>query len=228
MGWRNAGRGGGKARRLGRTRISPGDGGHPGLFAGIEFDQIGPPVSRNHEVRADVGPCGFHEDEDAGVAARAAFGVADDPAGGVARCDRAGARQAFAGFERDGRNLARSRVDLIERTLGPGIDLDRVEIPRLARLDARGRIGIADLGDGCLGHLSAPARGPGGRDMERARPVIGCRHGRCRQGRHRVVIGECGRAIAGAAGEKRGSQKDGGQDRSGHWLISRDQLIAFT
>ena len=37
--------------------------------------------------------------------------------------------------------------------------------------------GIADLGDGRRGRLPTPARGPGGRDMERARPVIGRGHG---------------------------------------------------
>ena len=55
----------GSARRGGclrRARIGPGDGGHPGLFAGVEFDQVGAPVGRDHEVGADIGPGGFHED----------------------------------------------------------------------------------------------------------------------------------------------------------------------
>ena len=64
--------------------------------------------------------------------------------------------------------------------------------------------------------------------MEWTRPVVGCRGGRRWQGWNGVVIGELRRTVAGAGGQKRGRQEHGGKDRSGHWLISRDQLIALT
>lgn len=68
----------------------------------------------------------------------AAFGIADYPARRVAGGDRPGAGQTFAGLERDNGDLPGRRIDLIESTLAPGIDLDRVIVALAAGLDPRG------------------------------------------------------------------------------------------
>ena len=78
------------------------------------------------------------------VGARAALGVADDPAHGVAGGDGAGADELLAGFERDVGDLAGRGIDLIERAVGEGIDLDRVDVAGARRLHARGAIGLLD------------------------------------------------------------------------------------
>ena len=78
------------------------------------------------------------------VGAGAALGVADDPAHGVAGGDRAGADELLAGFERDVGDLAGRGIDLIERAVGEGIDLDGVEIAGAGRLHAGRAIGLID------------------------------------------------------------------------------------
>ncbi len=94
--------------------------------------------------------------------ARAALGVADDPAHGVAGGDGAGADQLFAGFERDVGDLARRGIDLIERAVGEGIDLDGVDIAGAGRLHARRVVGLVDarmrIGR-FWGRLGPPGRG---------------------------------------------------------------------
>ena len=76
--------------------------------------------------------------------ARAALGVADDPAHGVAGGDGAGADELLAVLQRDVGDLARRRIDLIERAAGEWIDLHRVDEAVAHRLDARGGIGLVD------------------------------------------------------------------------------------
>ena len=76
--------------------------------------------------------------------AGAALGVADDPAHGVAGGDRPGADELLAGLERDVGDLARRGIDLIERAVGEGIDLDGVEIAGARRLNARGAVRLVD------------------------------------------------------------------------------------
>ena len=76
--------------------------------------------------------------------ARAALGVADDPAHGVAGRDRTRADELLARLERDVGDLARRGVDLIERAVGERIDLDGVEIAGARRLDARRAVGLVD------------------------------------------------------------------------------------
>jgi hypothetical protein len=73
-----------------------------------------------------------------------ALGIANDPAGGVARRDRSRAGQAFARLQRDIGDLSWCGIDLIERAFRPGIDLDGVIVALAARLDAGGGIGVLD------------------------------------------------------------------------------------
>ena len=78
--------------------------------------------------------------------ASSALRVSDDPAHGVAGRDGPRARELFAGFQGDVGDLARSGVDLIERAVRVRIDLDRIDIARPGRLDARRAIGLVDAG----------------------------------------------------------------------------------
>ena len=75
---------------------------------------------------------------------RPAFGVADDPANRVAGGDRAGADELLALLQGDVGHLAGRCVDLIERAIGEGIDLDGVEVAAARRLDARGGVRQVD------------------------------------------------------------------------------------
>ena len=125
-------------------RIGPGDRGHVGLLGRAQLEMIGPPVGVDDEVGDEVRPRRLDQDVDALGGARAALGVADDPAHGVAGGDRAGADELLAGFERDVGDFARRGIDLIERAVGEGIDLDGVDIAGAGRLHARRAIGLVD------------------------------------------------------------------------------------
>ncbi len=71
-----------------------------------------------------------------------AFGVADDPAYGVAGRDRAGADELFAFLQGDVGHLPRRGVDLIQRTLRKRIDLNGIDVAIAGRLHAGGRVGL--------------------------------------------------------------------------------------
>ena len=73
-----------------------------------------------------------------------AFGVADDPAHGIAGGDGAGADQLFALLQGDVRHLPRRGIDLIERALDERIDLNGVDVAAAGRLHAGGGIGLID------------------------------------------------------------------------------------
>jgi hypothetical protein len=88
---------------------------------------------------------------DAFRGARAALGVDDDPANGVARGDGTGADELLALLQGGIGDLTRGRVDLIERAAGEGIDLDGVDEAVADRLHARGGIGQIDPGGGIGG-----------------------------------------------------------------------------
>src|SRR3546814_17030849 len=75
-----------------------------------------------------------------------AGGVADDPAGRVAGRDRTCARQLLARFERDVCDLAGRGIDLIERSLAVGIDLEGIVVALASRLEPRRRVGILPPG----------------------------------------------------------------------------------
>ena len=75
---------------------------------------------------------------------RAAFCIADHPAHGVAGSDGTGANKLFARFERDVGDFAGRSIDLIECTVREGIDLHRIDIGGVRRLDARGVVGRVD------------------------------------------------------------------------------------
>ena len=78
------------------------------------------------------------------VGARPALGIADDPAHGVAGGDRAGADELLAGLERDVGDLAGRGIDLIERAVREGIDLDGVDVAGARRLHARRAVRLLD------------------------------------------------------------------------------------
>ena len=141
----------------------------------------------------------------------AALGVADDPAHGVAGGDGAGADELLARLERDVGDLAGRGIDLIERAVGEGIDLDGVEIAGAGRLHARRAIRLVDarVRIGCLGRC-----GPSGwkrlelaRQRQRLRQLddlhglgrIGLKHRLLR----RVVVADLGRLPGGRAGAER-------------------------
>ena len=92
----------------------------------------------------EIRPRRLHQDVDALGRAAAALGVADDPAHRVAGGDGAGADELLARLERDVSDLARRGIDLIERAVGEGIDLDGVEITGPRRLHARRAIRLVD------------------------------------------------------------------------------------
>jgi hypothetical protein len=81
---------------------------------------------------------------DAFGCAAAALRVADDPPHGITGGDRTGADELLARLERDVRDFARRGIDLIERPVREGIDLDSVEIARTRRLNACGAIRPVD------------------------------------------------------------------------------------
>ena len=105
---------------------------------------VGPPVGVDDQVGDEVGPGRFDEDVDLLGRRRPAFGVADDPSHRIAGGDRTGADELLALLQRDVGHLARCGVDLVERAVGKGIDLHRVDVAAAARLDARGGVGQVD------------------------------------------------------------------------------------
>ncbi len=68
--------------------------------------------------------------------AGAADSIADDPAHSVAGRDRTGADKLLTRLEGDVRHLSRRGIDLIERAVSKGIDLDRIDEAVADRLHA--------------------------------------------------------------------------------------------
>ena len=177
------------------------------------------------------------QDVDALGCARSAFGVADDPAHGIAGGDGAGADELLARLERDVGDLAWRCIDLVERPLGERIDLDRVEVTRARRLHTRFAIGLVDARAriGGLGRLGLRARqrlklaGQGQElgnldDLHRLRR-IGLQHRPAR----RVVVGDLRRLPRRRAGaERRSRNQNDGEGREAHQPSSLDQLRAWT
>ena len=105
---------------------------------------IGAPVGIDQEVGVEVRPCRLDEDVDARRCRHAAVGLADDPAHRVAGRDRPGADQLLARLQGDVGDLAGRGIDLVERALGVGIDLDRIQVVGPHRLHASGAVGFRD------------------------------------------------------------------------------------
>ena len=82
------------------------------------------------------------------------------------------------------------------------------------------------------GGLAAARNGPGGRNMDRPRPVVGDGRGDGRQRRHARIVADLRRFVGRAAGKHGCGKQDGGNRRGAddrpHWLISRDHEIALT
>ncbi len=80
--------------------------------------------------------------------ADAALCVADDPAHGVAGGDRTGTHELLALLQGDVGDFAWSRIDLIKRATGEGIDLHGVDEAGPHGLNARGGVGLVDARGG--------------------------------------------------------------------------------
>ncbi len=94
---------------------------------------IGAAVGGDNEVALEVGADRLHQDMDLSLLAFAAGGVADHPAHGVAR--RHG-DELLPGFQGDVSHLVDGGIELVEGTLGVGVDLDRIDVAVLDWLDA--------------------------------------------------------------------------------------------
>src|SRR3546814_20382359 len=87
---------------------------------------IGAPVGRDDHVRGKAGCEGLYQNMHAGTLARAAGGIADDPAHRIPRRYR---HQLLAGLKRDIHDAFGRGIKTVERALGPGLDLDRIDVP---------------------------------------------------------------------------------------------------
>ena len=157
-------------------RIVPGDRRHVGLLARSQLDQIGAPVGVDDKVGLDRRPGRLDQDVDASGIAASAFGIADDPAHGVAGRDRSRSRELLAGLERDVGDLSGRGIDLIERAGAVRKHLHGVEVSLLARFDARGIVRGLNPGNRSFGLLrsvlAALGRRPGRRNVKRPRSVV--------------------------------------------------------
>ena len=236
-------RGGRNGRALTGRRcgIGPGHGRHVERFPRAQLDHVDAAVGGDDEIGRDVRPRRLHQHMHTASRSRTACRIADDPAGGVAGRDRSRAGQALSRLQRNRRDLPDGGIDLIERAFRPGIDLDGVVVTLTARLDAGGGVGVLDAACRRAGRGSAPRDGPSRRRVQRPRPFVGC--GRLHHGQrgHVGIIGELRRAVRGASAQcgcrKQQNQKTGFTENrrtefalrlAGHWLISRDQLMALT
>ena len=73
-----------------------------------------------------------------------ALGIADDPTHGVAGGNGTRTYQLLAGLKCDVGHFAGRGIDLIERAIREGIDLDGVDIAIMARFDPRVLVGVCD------------------------------------------------------------------------------------
>ena len=192
---------------------------------------VGAPVRVHDEIAGDVGARGLDENMDACGGSSAACGVANDPARGVAGRDRAGAGKPLSGFERDIRDLPGGGIDLVERAFAPRKDLHGVVVALLSRLDPCGGIGSNDARLRRIRfRVAAAGRRPWGRRVDGARRSFG--RVRCRRrskGRNVMIIGDFGRALPRAGGQRSGrEEKNGDGAKSSDWAFSLDQLMAWT
>ena len=93
---------------------------------------VGAPVGRDHQVGGEARGDRLDEDMHAGAGARTGQRVAHHPARRIAGRDR---DQLLAGLQRDVRDLAGARIELVERAFRIRIDLDGVDIGVRRRLD---------------------------------------------------------------------------------------------
>ena len=86
---------------------------------------------------------GLTQDMHAPRRARAAFGVADDPAHSVARRHGAGRDQLFALLQGEVGHLSGRGVELVERALSEGVDLHGVDVARPGGLHSGAALAMA-------------------------------------------------------------------------------------
>ena len=107
------------------ARIVPGHRRHPRPLGRGQLDQVRPAAGGDDQVGLQSGAGGLHQHVDAQLVTAAAGGIADDPAYRVAGGDR---HQFLAGLQGDHRHAAWTGIDLIERAVGEGPDLNRVDV----------------------------------------------------------------------------------------------------
>src|SRR6185437_12539665 len=125
-------------------RVSPGDRGHIGLLVRMQLEVIGPAVGIDDEIGDEIGPRRLDEDVDALHRASAALGGGNDIEHQVARGDGPGTDELLARLKCDVSDLAWRGIDLVERAIGEGINLDGVEVSRPRRLNTRRAIRLID------------------------------------------------------------------------------------
>jgi hypothetical protein len=167
-------------------------------------------IGVDDEVCHQLGAGGLHEDMDLARRTRTAFGIADDPAHGVAGGDGAGPDELFTRLKGNVGNLTNGGIDLIERALREGINLHGVDEAVPYWLDARSGVGLVNP----CGGICGLGRASGGLDPlqlagQRQRPrQLDYGDGRWRfdrlHGGSRIVVGDLGRWVRGGASGERG------------------------
>ena len=150
------------------------------------------------------------------VLARAALGVADDPAHGIAGGDGTGADELLAWLQGDVRHLTGRCIDLIERAGRERIDLHGIDETVAHRLHTGGGVGLGDALRGIFRLRRRRAAGQGLQlswQRQQLRQLHDLhRRGRVAHlhGRLHVVIGDVRRnKLLCAAGECGGADQHG-------------------
>ena len=123
-------------------RILPGYRGHVSLLGRTQLKVIGPRIGVDDEVGHQFRPRRLDEDVDLLGRARAALGVAYDPAHGVAGRYGTGANECLSGLQGNVGDLTGGGIHLVERAFDERIDLDGVDEAIPDWLHARSRIGL--------------------------------------------------------------------------------------
>ena len=113
-------------------RVRPGDRRHGGGWPALERQMIDAAIGRDDEVGAQAGRERLHQDVGARAFSRAAAGIADRPADGVASGNRI---DRLARLKRNIGDALRGRIEAVKHALSKGIGLDRVEVARTRRLE---------------------------------------------------------------------------------------------
>jgi len=136
----------------------PGDERHVGALRRTQLHVISAQVRVDDEVRHQLRPSRLDQNMHLRRRARTALRVADDPAHRVACRDRFRADELLAGLKRNVGDLTHGRIDLVERALRVGIDLDRIDEAVAHGLDPRRRVGLVDASGGIGGLRRATRR----------------------------------------------------------------------
>lgn len=120
------------------ARILPRNGRHPRLLRGSQFQQVRPAAGGDDQIGFQARADWLHQHVDAQVGTAAAGHVAHDPAHGIADGHR---HQFLARLKRHHGHAAHGHIDLIQRAIGEGPHLNRVDVALAGGRDARLGIG---------------------------------------------------------------------------------------